>query len=891
MTNAVTDANNDSNNERIEVLRNKEIIVSTHLQALHNANKWDYFAETKSLLLVPLAIESLEEALIDAKSRGIKLRFITEITKDNISRCKDTMKIAEVRHLDGVQGNFAVSDTEYIATNTVTGVESHSITIPYAIYSNVKEDIKQQHYVFEILWNKAIPAEQKIREIEEGAVIERTDVLYGTDNVISAELRFFSEAKTRINTCMDYTRPSLAIGIEAIRKSFVEAKSNGVQLRYLTEITNDNLSYCKEIMGIVDELRHLDSIKGNFLISESEYLAPITHDKIKPADVIIFSNVKEIVEHQQYVFHTFWDKAIPAEQKIREIEEGIVHYDTRIIKDSQEIIKEIDRLIASSNELYSCLTTGGIEYNYSYFFETKKKLLDRQKKGEHKGIKAITIIDESNRKLAKILLDVGIQIRHVRNLPPISFTLSDKEIAVTIEKMEAGGVVQSLLLSNESSYVSHFLSIFEELWKNGINAVERIKDIEAGADLADIEVIQSSSRAKELYLNLVKSAAKEVLLVFATYDAFVRQQKIGVIQLCQEAAKERNVSVRILMPAHESTAQTVQDLKQNYSEHIDVRYIEQTAGTKATILLVDRKVSLVMELRDDSKGTFDEAIGLSTYSNSRPGVLSYVSIFENLWTQTELYKQVKDANERLKLHDKMQQEFINVAAHELRTPIQPILTMVGILHSTKGHINSQRMDDSLEMIRRNAQRLKRLAEDILDVTKIETQSLILNKERLNLNDVVVSAIKDIKNQIQDNNSRSGAQILYESKTDDIIFIEADRYRVVQLVTNLLSNALKFVKGYDGLISINIEKKKDDDNGGQEVALVSVKDNGTGIDADISTRLFEKFVSKSFKGTGLGLFICRSIVEAHGGRIWAEDNRVIVGKKEATFHFTLPTLRR
>ena len=217
--------------------------------------------------------------------------------------------------------------------------------------------------------------------------------MYGTDNVISAELRFFSEAKIRIDTCMDYTRPTLAIGIEAIRKSFVEAKRKGVQLRYLTEITNDNLSYCKEIMKIVDELRHLDSIKGNFMISESEYLAPITsHDKIKPADIIIFSNVKEIVEHQQYVFHTFWDKAIPAEQKIREIEEGIVHYDTRIINDSQEIIKEINRLIASSNELYTCLTPGGIQYSYNYFFETKKKLLDKQKKGEHKGIRYITNI-------------------------------------------------------------------------------------------------------------------------------------------------------------------------------------------------------------------------------------------------------------------------------------------------------------------------------------------------------------------------------------------------------------------------------------------------------------------------------------------------------------------
>ncbi|HET7389663.1 MAG TPA: ATP-binding protein [Nitrososphaeraceae archaeon] len=337
-------------------------------------------------------------------------------------------------------------------------------------------------------------------EAHDNNVRERTEVLYGTDNVINNELHFFSEAKTSIDTCMDYSRPALAIGIEAIRKSFVETKRKGVQLRYLTEITNENLPYCKEIMSIVNEVRHLDGIKGNFMISESEYLATIgSHDKIKPADVIIFSNVKEIVEHQQYVFHTFWDKAIPAEQRIREIEEGIVHYDTRIIKDSQQIINEIHRLIADSNELYSCLTVGGIEYSYTHFFETKKKLLDSQKKAEHKGIKVITIIDKSNRKLARILVDAGIQIKHVRNLPPISFTLSDKQIAVTIEKMEASGAVQNLLLSNEPAYISHFLSIFEELWKNGINAVDRLKDIEAGADLADIEVIQSSPSASKSF--------------------------------------------------------------------------------------------------------------------------------------------------------------------------------------------------------------------------------------------------------------------------------------------------------------------------------------------------------------------------------------------------------
>jgi len=452
-------------------------------------------------------------------------------------------------------------------------------------------------------------------------------------------------------------------------------------------------------------------------------------------------------------------------------------------------------------------------------------------------------------------------------------------------------LTQSLLLSNEPAYVCHFHSIFEELWKNGINAVDRIKDIDAGADLADIEVIQSSSRAGQLYLQLVKNAKEEILFIFPSSDALIRQEKLGAVPLAIEAAKKRAAKVRILVPYSKEVEDRIKLMeaelgrRPTYNADVDVRYTEQTSGTMATILVVDRKVSLVMELRDDSTTTFVEAIGLSTYSNSKAGVLSYVAIFENLWTLTELYKRVKEANETLTLHDKMQQEFVNVAAHELRTPIQPILTTVGLLHSKKGHVSSQQMDDSLEMIHRNAQRLKRLAEDILDVSKIETQSLILNKERLNLNDLVITAIKDVKNQIQDR-WVGEAQILYESKGDDTIFAEADRYRVAQLVANLLSNALKFAK-YDGIVSISIEKKEDINDSEQEAALVSIKDNGTGIDPDIFPRLFEKFASKSFKGTGLGLFICRSIVEAHGGRIWAENNK----DKGATFHFTLPILQQ
>jgi hypothetical protein len=170
-------------------------------------------------------------------------------------------------------------------------------------------------------------------------------------------------------------------------------------------------------------------------------------------------------------------------------------------------------------------------------------------------------------------------------------------------------------------------------------------------DLADIEVIPSAARARELYLDSLKKAQKDIIIFFPTTNAFIRQHNMGVVQLAKEAADQRNVRIRILMPRHELTEQLVCSLTgRTYSKYnnIDLRYIKQTRlNTHATILIVDEKVSLVLEIRNDSKGTFDEAIGLSIYSNSRAGVLSYISIFENLWLQTELYDQIKESSIRL----------------------------------------------------------------------------------------------------------------------------------------------------------------------------------------------------------------------------------------------------
>jgi two-component system sensor histidine kinase VicK len=182
-------------------------------------------------------------------------------------------------------------------------------------------------------------------------------VLEDEQNVVNTVLRFTSNTKNRIDACIDYSRPSLAIEIGELKKAFLDARSRGVKLRYITEITENNVGYCRELMKMVDEVRHIDGIKSSFYLSETEYIAPATfHAKGRPASQIIHSNVKEIVEHHQhYVFDILWARAIPAEQRIQEIEEGgggsIIphHHETKVSENQNEIFRKIKDFIETDH--------------------------------------------------------------------------------------------------------------------------------------------------------------------------------------------------------------------------------------------------------------------------------------------------------------------------------------------------------------------------------------------------------------------------------------------------------------------------------------------------------------------------------------------------------------
>jgi two-component system, OmpR family, sensor histidine kinase VicK len=543
---------------------------------------------------------------------------------------------------------------------------------------------------------------------------EFTRVYYGGETVIDTILQFLNKSNDTIYACVDQTRPSLTIDIGLLKEAFLDAKRRGVKLFYITEITRDNLSYCKQLITMVDELRHLDGIKGNFYISDTGYLAPATfHEKGKPASQIIYSNVKELIEHQRYVFDTFWDKAISAEQRIRDIEE------------------------------------------------------------------------------------------------------------------------------------------------------ERESDF--------YEVITDNEKASQILIDLAKAVKKEALFLLPNDKDMLRLDRMGLIEYAIKAS-QNEATVKIICPMSEANAKVMKRISERAPQ------IQVLNGNISPygMYIVDNERFLRAELRQPEAKKFSEAIGLVVYSNRRNTVDSFKSIFELLWKEHESVEEVKRAY-------RMQKEFINIASHEMKTPTQAILGYTGLLRQ-----HPEKRDQMIQGISRNALRLQRLTNDILDVTRIESQTLNLNKEQFNLKYLITSIVEDYRRQIQEN--KSNVRLLYDikrHKKKTSLTIEADRGRITQVLSNLLNNAIKFAsekKERGQVVSVSTVADYDSKNNDCGEIIVSIKDSGEGIHPDIFPRLFTRFATKSFTGTGLGLYISKNIVEAHGGRMWAENNP---NEEGATFRFSLP----
>jgi two-component system sensor histidine kinase VicK len=753
-----------------------------------------------------------------------------------------------------------------------------------------------------------------------------TEVLYGADNTTDKLLQVFYKIKSNFDACGDSTSPSVCMGFEPLRNAYLDFKRRGINVRFITEMNASNISYCKELMKI-SELRHLDGIKGNFgICDQKEFVAAATIKEQQAVPQLIYSNVKEIIEQQEFIFESFWTRAIPAKQRIREMEDATEPEFYEVISDHEKASQILVDLAKSVKKEALFLLPNDKSMVRMDRLEVIDYLIKAAQKDSIGSIRIICPISEVNSEIIKKVSEKAPNITILNgNNSPYGMYIVDNQRAFRAELKEPEAETFSEAIgfsvySTRRNTVDFFKSVFELLW----NERKLNEDLKKAAT----EVIQNPHRILELFINMIKLANQEILLVLPTTNAFLREDRVGIIKLLNDAAMERNLIVRIVTPTNEIIEKKIQNIlvsegkevegergellalqeerEERKRKNFDVRRIdittspsEKIAVTTVTIIVADKKESLVIEKIDDSTENFIEAAGLATYSNSKPTVMSYVSIFENLWNQAELYLHIKEAHEKLKMHDKMQKEFINVAAHELRTPIQPILGLLGLLRSKKDDIKKQDLNNSLNLLMRNAQRLKRLSEDILDVTKIESQSLKLNKELIILDDVILNAIQDSRNQVAKN--RGNIKMIYKpDQSGHGIIVEADRNRLNQVIYNLLSNAIKFTEKEGGIVSVRMEKKKGNDN--DDEVIVSVKDSGPGISSEMFPRLFEKFASKSFQGTGLGLFISKNIVEAHGGKIWGENNirnennhianhgdtvEQKGGGRGACFYFTLP----
>jgi two-component system sensor histidine kinase VicK len=563
---------------------------------------------------------------------------------------------------------------------------------------------------------------------------ERTEIWSGLETISRKSFEVLSRAKVTSDCCHDSKSPLILVTTEQYFEMIKQMKAKGIRQRFVTEITQDNVKYSKELACHV-ELRHLQGVKGNFgIVDGKEYGAAANIYDMQPPVEFIYSNVKTFVEQQQYFFELLWSKAIPAEQRIREIEEGRTPENLEIIQDTQ---KSINRAFDIMNK-------------------TQKELL-------------------------------------VLFATPRTFTFA---------------------LQGESA------DIYRKISKKGV----------------DIKLLVPRGSA--------------------------------------EIESEQMRKVREISPK------------------INLQLSDVGLNTRITIMISDRKEFMNWELKDDTLDSPYLAGGIATYSNIRALASSYAIIFDNLWKITEILENLRIANVKLENSENAMKEFINIAAHELRTPLQPILGLSEMLHDVRNDPEHHRK--LINVIVRNAHKLDNLAENILDVTRIDSGRLQLSIQKIDLHKLVDSVVLDfqavVENEIDKKENNSKAIIClkdeYPDRSEDTNrehpIVLADANRIVQVITNLLSNAAKFSKEGDrALVTITRGIRVID---GQPTAIVSISDQGQGINPEIMPRLFQKFISGSEKGTGLGLYISKNIVKAHGGDIWAENNKSGVG---ATFGFTLP----
>jgi two-component system sensor histidine kinase VicK len=492
-------------------------------------------------------------------------------------------------------------------------------------------------------------------------------------------------------------------------------------------------------------------------------------------------------------------------------------------------------------------------------------------------IRLITEITRDNLSSCKQIKKFA-EVKHLEKIIG-NFAINDLEY---FGQAQGNAFASNLIYRNDGRMVEQQKCVFENLWNNAVTQHDKGSSLEVGVDPEEIKVLSDPYEIRKTYLNLINSAVSEISLIIATPNALQRNYKGGIISMLIEASEKRNVNVNLVIPTYEIDMENgflpIESLSKNLNFKIKsiVPPTRKTHLIKTTFLIVDKKSILIIDVKDDTQENFIEAVGYATYHTSKSRTESYNFIFNTIWRQADLHESLREANknllysyQKLEEHDAMEKEFINIAAHELRTPSQSIIGYSELLKNLP-----ERNKQYEEAILRNAERLFSLVTNMLNIARIESQTMKLNKTVFDLNVKIQNVINDISQQTGLNNYD---KVKIEFVPIEKVDIIADKEKIFEVFANLVNNAIKFTK--QGTITIILKREYKTNQ-----ATVTIKDNGPGIDPEIIPHLFSKFKTKSEKGLGLGLYISKNIVEAHGGKIEAHNNP---NSKGATFIVTLP----
>jgi len=492
-------------------------------------------------------------------------------------------------------------------------------------------------------------------------------------------------------------------------------------------------------------------------------------------------------------------------------------------------------------------------------------------------IRLITEITRDNLSSCKQIMKFA-EVRHLEKLVG-NFAINDLEY---FGQAQGNAFASNLIYSNDGGMVEQQKYVFENLWNNADTQHDKMSSLEVGVDPEEIKVLSDPYEIRKTYLKLINSAVFEISLIIATPNALQRDYRGGTISMLIEASEKRNVNVNLVIPTYEIDMQNgfldIKSLSKNLNFKIKsiVPPTRKTHLIKTTFLIVDKKSILIIDVKDDNQENFIEAVGYATYHTSKSRTESYNFIFDTIWRQADLHESLREANknllysyQKLEEHDAMEKEFINIAAHELRTPSQSIIGYSELLKNLP-----ERNKQYEEAILRNAERLFSLVTNMLNIARIESQTMKLNKTVFDLNVKIQNVINDISQQTE---LKYYDKVKIEFVPIEKVDIIADKEKIFEVFANLVNNAIKFTK--QGTITIILKREYKTNQ-----ATVTIKDSGPGIDPEIIPHLFSKFKTKSEKGLGLGLYISKNIVEAHGGKIEAYNNP---NSKGATFIVTLP----